>query len=51
MRLRISSTKSTTFYSKIGFYIDLELKTLVIMFKEKRIYIYIKKTNKKWKYQ
>lgn len=38
--MKFYKTKSTTFYKKIGIYFDCETKTLVILFKEKRYYIF-----------
>lgn len=37
--MKIRKTKSTTFFTKYGFYYDTEMKTLVILLGIKRIYI------------
>ena len=38
--MRFSKIKSTLFNSKIGVYFDIPLRSLVIMFKETRYYIF-----------
>lgn len=38
--MRFSKIKSTTFNGKIGIYFDIPLRSLVIMFKEKRYHIF-----------
>ena len=37
--MKLSKSHSTTFFNKIGIYYDCEIKTIVIMFKEKRWYL------------